>query len=97
MNIQIHSKHSFKTFKRYTKQHRRSPGRASTRGEDSRLAAFCTAVGVIAIAARGADAGGWLENLARSRARLPCASRRVHVAYTLRIIIIQISSLNIKY
>lgn len=51
--------------------------RTSTRGEDSMLAALCTAEGDMAMAARGADAGWWLENLARSRARLPCTTQRI--------------------
>ena len=45
----------------------------STRGEDSRSAAFRTAPGAIDTAARGADAAAWPRNFARRRARLPCS------------------------
>ena len=42
------------------------------REEDSRAAALHTAPGAMQMAARGAEAAAWPENLARSRARLPC-------------------------
>lgn len=43
----------------------------STREDDSNAAALVTALGAEQMAARGAEAGAWLENLLRSRARLP--------------------------
>jgi hypothetical protein len=65
-------------------QHQSELQRTSTREEDSKAAVLVTASGAMQIAARGADAGAWLENLARRRARLPCTVDRSDMSKALR-------------